>query len=112
MPLAAFQDRIDDRASLPGFRVPDKQPVLLAHCRRTHRIFNQIVVDLQSTVPGVAQQLVPGGSGDEAVRKITKTGRYTYYVTIPRSIIDELGWRERQKVKVKRVGKRVVIERE
>ena len=49
------------------------------------------------------------GSGAEAVRKITKTGRYTYYVTIPRAIIDELGWRERQKVVVKREGKKVVI---
>lgn len=47
---------------------------------------------------------------DEAVRKITKTGLYTYYVTIPREYIVELGWRKKQKVSVKLSGKKVVIE--
>jgi len=50
------------------------------------------------------------GSGQEQVRKITKTAAYTYYVTIPKSILDNLGWREKQKVVVKQIGKRVVIE--
>jgi hypothetical protein len=45
-----------------------------------------------------------------AVRKITKTGTYTYYITLPKVAITELGWRARQKVVVKRVGKRLVIE--
>ena len=43
-------------------------------------------------------------------RKITKTGDYTYYVTIPREYIEVLGWRRKQKVNVKLVGKRVVLE--
>ena len=30
------------------------------------------------------------------VRKITKTGKYTYYVTIPTEYIEELGWRLKQ----------------
>ena len=47
---------------------------------------------------------------DEAIRKITKTGNYTYYVTIPKADIDALGWRERQRVVVRRVGKRLTIE--
>ena len=46
-----------------------------------------------------------------SIRKITKTGDYTYYVTIPKVELERLGWRERQKVTVKRVGKRLVIER-
>ena len=50
------------------------------------------------------------GSGSEAIRKITKTGTYTYYVTIPKADLDALGWRERQKVVVQRVGKKLVIE--
>lgn len=50
------------------------------------------------------------GSGDESVRKLTKTGNYTYYVTIPKADIDALGWRERQKVKVRRSGQKLVIE--
>ena len=49
------------------------------------------------------------GSGDEASRKLTKTGKYTYYVTIPKTLIDELNWRERQTVKVRRVGSKLEI---
>lgn len=48
---------------------------------------------------------------DESIRKITKTGGYTYYVTIPKDYLDELGWRERERVRVKRVGQRLVIEK-
>ena len=47
--------------------------------------------------------------GPEAVRKLTKTGNYTYYVTIPRSDITALGWREHQKVTVQREGDRIVV---
>lgn len=47
---------------------------------------------------------------DEAVRKITKTGKYTYYVTIPREYIEALGWRKKQKVTLKLSGKKIVIE--
>ena len=43
-------------------------------------------------------------------RKITKTGKYTYYVTIPREYIEALGWRCKQKVAIKLSGKKVVIE--
>jgi bifunctional DNA-binding transcriptional regulator/antitoxin component of YhaV-PrlF toxin-antitoxin module len=42
-------------------------------------------------------------------RKITKTGDYTYYVTIPREYIEALGWKCKQKVTVKLVGKSVVV---
>lgn len=47
---------------------------------------------------------------DGVTRKITKTGDYTYYVTIPREYIETLGWRCKQKVEVKLTGKKVVIE--
>ena len=50
------------------------------------------------------------GSGSESIRKITKTGQYTYYVTIPKAELDELGWKERQRVKVRRSGKKLIIE--
>jgi len=43
-------------------------------------------------------------------RKLTKTGDYTYYVTIPKEYIEELGWKVKQKVMVKLSGKKVVIE--
>jgi bifunctional DNA-binding transcriptional regulator/antitoxin component of YhaV-PrlF toxin-antitoxin module len=41
---------------------------------------------------------------------LSKTGTYTYYVTIPKSEIDALGWKERQLLKVRRSGSRIVIE--
>lgn len=47
---------------------------------------------------------------DKAIRKITKTGIYTYYVTIPREYIEELGWRKKQKVKVSKEGDKIIIE--
>jgi len=43
-------------------------------------------------------------------RKITKTGEYTYYVTIPKEYIEYLGWRNKQKVAVKLSGKKVIIQ--
>ncbi len=45
------------------------------------------------------------------VRKIYKTGEYTHYVTIPKDEIDALGWRVNQRVLVKRVGNRIIIEK-
>jgi len=49
------------------------------------------------------------GSKKEPIRKITKTGGYTYYVTIPKAVLHELGWRERQRVVVKKKGRKIEI---
>lgn len=46
----------------------------------------------------------------KAVRKLTKTGKYTYYVTIPREYIEVLGWRKKQKVTLRLSGKKIIIE--
>ena len=43
-------------------------------------------------------------------RKLTMTGKYTYYVTIPREYIEALGWRRKQKVTLKLSGKKIIIE--
>ncbi len=43
------------------------------------------------------------------IRKINRTGGYSYYVTIPKSHIEELGWRKRQKVVVTLEGDQIVI---
>jgi antitoxin component of MazEF toxin-antitoxin module len=37
------------------------------------------------------------------VRKITKIGGTSLAVTLPRELVAELGWKEKQKVTVKRV---------
>jgi len=46
----------------------------------------------------------------DAVRKITKTAGYSYYVTIPKQELEQLGWRERQKVVVTREGDKLIIQ--
>ncbi|HLM83847.1 MAG TPA: AbrB/MazE/SpoVT family DNA-binding domain-containing protein [Candidatus Bathyarchaeia archaeon] len=40
---------------------------------------------------------------DKNIRKITRVGRCSLAVTLPVEIARELGWREKQKVVVKRV---------
>ena len=40
------------------------------------------------------------GSKFERVRKISRTGIYSYYVTIPKDYIAELDWKEQDEVKV------------
>lgn len=43
------------------------------------------------------------------VRKLTKMGKKSIGVTIPIELVRELGWREKQKVTVKRVRGGVMI---
>lgn len=49
-------------------------------------------------------------SDSGAVRKISRMGKYSYFVTLPKSVVKELGWRSKQKVVIRRVGKKIVIE--
>lgn len=44
------------------------------------------------------------------MRQLTRMGKVTLAVTIPRELVLELGWRENQKVTVKRQGKKLVVE--
>jgi bifunctional DNA-binding transcriptional regulator/antitoxin component of YhaV-PrlF toxin-antitoxin module len=46
---------------------------------------------------------------ESQIRKLTKLGKKSLCVTIPIEIIREFGWRERQKVVVKKFGKKVII---
>lgn len=45
---------------------------------------------------------------DKNIRKITRNGD-SLSVTLPKEELSKLGWREKQKVIVKRVGKKFVI---
>ena len=47
--------------------------------------------------------------GDKGVRKLTKLGGKSIGLTLPIELVRELGWREKQKVVVKRVRGGVVI---
>jgi antitoxin component of MazEF toxin-antitoxin module len=44
------------------------------------------------------------------VRKLLRLGKTSLAVTLPKGILFELGWRETQKVAVKKRGKTIVIE--
>jgi len=48
-------------------------------------------------------------SGSSAIRKITKVGRASLAVTLPIDIVRKLGWKEKQKVVVKKVRGGVLI---
>ncbi|MDP3974924.1 MAG: hypothetical protein Q8P88_01395 [Candidatus Jorgensenbacteria bacterium] len=45
---------------------------------------------------------------DEEIRNIQKSKR-SYYITLPVADVRALGWRERQKVRVVRKGKKLVV---
>ena len=47
---------------------------------------------------------------EKNIRKITKVGRGSFAVTIPIEMMSQLGWREKQKVTVKKSGKKIIIE--
>ena len=46
---------------------------------------------------------------DKNIRNLIKLGRKSIAVTIPIEIIRELGWREKQKVVVKKSGSKLVV---
>jgi hypothetical protein len=48
-------------------------------------------------------------STERNIRKLTKIGRQSIAVTLPIEIVRELGWQERQKVKVTRIKGGLVI---
>jgi len=43
------------------------------------------------------------------IRKITKKGKYSYFVILPKGIIDVLKWKDRQKVTIKIFGKDKIL---
>ena len=44
------------------------------------------------------------------IRKVTRVGKRSLSVVIPADIVDELGIQERQKLTLRRVGKRIIVE--
>ena len=46
---------------------------------------------------------------DRNIRKISKSGKGSHYVTIPVEFIRKLRWRERQKVVVEKRGENLLI---
>ena len=52
---------------------------------------------------------MPKKTTDKSVRKLTKLGGKSIGLTLPIEIVRELGWKEKQKVVVKRVRGGVMI---
>ncbi len=46
---------------------------------------------------------------NQTIRKISKIGNYSLGVTFPISVLNSLGWKEKQKVLVKRVSRGIMI---
>lgn len=46
----------------------------------------------------------------QRTRKLTRTGKISYTVNMPKDFVNFLGWKERQKLTVKLSGKRIIIE--
>ncbi len=47
----------------------------------------------------------------EEIRKIASTGPYhTYFITLPKKIIRNLGWRKGEKKIIRQESKRIIIE--
>lgn len=46
---------------------------------------------------------------EQDIRKLTKVGQKSIAVTIPIKIVRELGWREKQKVVVRRVSGGITV---
>lgn len=47
---------------------------------------------------------------DKNIRKLTKLGQKSIGLTLPIEMIRELGWKEKQKVVVKKSGSKLIIE--
>ena len=45
----------------------------------------------------------------EFIRKVVKNGRNSHYINIPKDILRKLKIKERQKLVVKRMGKKIII---
>ncbi|HET8708888.1 MAG TPA: AbrB/MazE/SpoVT family DNA-binding domain-containing protein [Candidatus Saccharimonadales bacterium] len=50
--------------------------------------------------------------GEENIRKIQTTGEDggSYMITLPKELVEKLGWRKNQKVTVHRYGQKLIIE--
>ena len=47
---------------------------------------------------------------EKHIRKVVKNGRDSYYINIPKELVREMKIRERQKLTIRRHGKKLIIE--
>jgi bifunctional DNA-binding transcriptional regulator/antitoxin component of YhaV-PrlF toxin-antitoxin module len=46
---------------------------------------------------------------NRGIRKIIKNGRGSYYINIPKEIMRNIGWKERQKIVINQKGAKLII---
>lgn len=46
---------------------------------------------------------------EQNIRKLTRLGKKSLGLTLPIEVVQELGWKEKQKVKVTRKGRHLII---
>jgi antitoxin component of MazEF toxin-antitoxin module len=46
---------------------------------------------------------------EKNIRKLIRLGRASLAVTLPKELTDKLKWQEKEKVKIKQVGRKLVI---
>lgn len=44
------------------------------------------------------------------IRKIIKNGRGSYYINLPKEVVDSMKLRERQKMTLRQSGKKIILE--
>ena len=77
---AALDNRVNDRAALASLCRADEKPVLLPDGRRANGVFNQVVVDLQTTVTEENLQCRPlaqgviDGLAQQTLRQVSMAG--------------------------------------
>jgi antitoxin component of MazEF toxin-antitoxin module len=47
---------------------------------------------------------------EKNIRKLTRAGKVSLSLTVPRELVVELGWRDNQKVVVKKRGQGILVE--
>lgn len=46
---------------------------------------------------------------EKYVRKLTKKGKYSYSIILPREIVDKFNWQDRQKLVVEPYGEKKIL---
>ena len=54
----ADNNRIDNGASPPCIRMPNKQPAPPAHCGGADRVFHKVIVDFVAAIPQISGQRI------------------------------------------------------
>lgn len=84
--------------------------VVLMWCRMYIMSYGYLAQNSEIALGSNIVSMLKKSVGDKSTRKLTKLGKKSIGLTLPIELVRELGWRERQKVTVKRVRRGVLIQ--